>query len=77
MHKWESWESKVIGYIELVPFHFHLIMVPTATSVSYGEIMERVKPLRPCLFAGDSGTAKTLTLETYISTLPVDNFILL
>lgn len=69
-HKWEKWQTLVPTYQEPSPFKFYEVMVPTTDSVLYSHLLEKLAPLRPILFVGESGTAKTTIIQKYLSTLP-------
>lgn len=71
-HKWEAWHAKVPDYEEPNPFLFHQIMVPTTDSVLYTHLLEALAPRKPLLLVGESGTAKTLTIQNYMSKLDTD-----
>ncbi|GMH67856.1 hypothetical protein TrLO_g3024 [Triparma laevis f. longispina] len=73
-HRWLSWETQVVKYEEPSPFQFYKIMVPTTQSVLYTHMLEKLAPLKPILYIGESGTAKTLTIENYTSGLNPDKF---
>ena len=49
-------------------------MVPTTDSVLYSFLLSRLAPLRPILFVGESGTAKTTIIQNYLSGLPSTGF---
>ena len=70
IHKWEKWQSKVPAYAEPSPFKFYEVMVPTTDSIMYSHMLKQLAPLRPILFVGESGTAKTTIIQKYLSTLP-------
>jgi dynein heavy chain len=73
-HAWVSWESQVPKYQEPVPFLFHRVTVPTTDSVLYTSMLRQLAPLKPILFVGDSGTAKTLTVSNYLAELPSEGY---
>ena len=73
-HKWEKWESLVPSYQEPSPFRFYEVIVPTTDSVLYSNMLKHLAPLRPILFVGESGTAKTTTIQKYLSDLPAANY---
>ncbi|OQR81950.1 dynein heavy chain, partial [Thraustotheca clavata] len=69
-HKWQTWSSKVPEYIEPAPFNFSNILVPTTDSVLYSYILTACMTTdRPILFVGESGTAKTVTIQNYLKEL--------
>eukprot|EP01040_Poterioochromonas_malhamensis_P005875 gene5875-6317_t len=69
-HKWEKWQSQVPKYAEPSPFKFYEVMVPTTDSVIYTHLLKNLAPLRPILFVGESGTAKTTIIQKYLLSLP-------
>jgi len=69
-HRWEKWQSLVPAYAEPSPFRFYEVMVPTTDSVLYSHLLSTLAPLRPILFIGESGTAKTTIIQKYLSLLP-------
>jgi dynein heavy chain len=69
-HKWEKWQSQVPKYAEPSPFKFYEVMVPTTDSVVYTYLLKNLAPLRPILFVGESGTAKTTVIQKYLLSLP-------
>ncbi|GMI47335.1 hypothetical protein TrCOL_g3071 [Triparma columacea] len=73
-HRWLNWSKRVEEYAEPSPFRFYNIIVPTTQSVLYTDMLEKLAPLKPILFVGESGTAKTLTIDNYTSTLPSEKF---
>ena len=66
-HKWVKWT--VNPYQEPSPFKFYEVMVPTTDSVLYTYMLKNLAPLRPILFVGESGTAKTTIIQKYLSGL--------
>jgi dynein heavy chain len=73
-HKWKNWSTRVLDYAEPSPFKFYQVIVPTTQSVLYTDMLERMAPLKPILFVGESGTAKTLTIDTYTDALPSEGY---
>ena len=71
-HKWEKWQTRVPAYQQPDPFCFHQIMVPTTDSVLYTHLLETLAPRKPLLLVGESGTAKTLTIQNYMSKLDAE-----
>lgn len=49
-------------------------MVPTADSVCHTHLLEALAPRKPVLFVGESGTAKTVTVERYMAQLSPEAF---
>lgn len=73
-HRWEKWQSQVPAYAEPSPFRFYEVMVPTTDSVLYSHMLQTLAPLRPILFVGESGTAKTTIIQKYLTDLPSTSF---
>ncbi|CAM9109021.1 unnamed protein product [Choristocarpus tenellus] len=71
-HKWEKWQSRVPEYCQPDPFHFYEIMVPTTDSVLYTHLLETLAPQKPLLLVGESGTAKTVTIQKYMAGLAAE-----
>lgn len=66
-HRWIPWETRVPDYKPPVPFEFHRVMVPTKDSVLYTYLIDRTVAVdKPLLFVGDSGTAKTVTIQNWL-----------
>jgi len=68
-HRWLEWKTRVQEYQEPSPFKFYQITVPTNQAVLYTDILDHMAPIKPILFVGESGTAKTLTVINYIESL--------
>ena len=73
-HKWMKWQTKVPAYTEPSPFKFYDVMVPTQDSVLYSYMLNKLAPLRPILFVGESGTAKTTIIQKYLYDLPSTSY---
>ncbi|ETN24636.1 hypothetical protein PPTG_00868 [Phytophthora nicotianae INRA-310] len=68
--KWQPWESRVVSYTEPAPFNFSRVFVPTTDSVLYSFILAScMRTEKPILFVGESGTAKTVTIQSYLAGL--------
>lgn len=73
-HKWAKWQTMVKPYEEPSPFRFYEVMVPTTDSVLYTHLLKHMAPLRPMLFVGESGTAKTTIIQKYLDDLPSSGY---
>jgi dynein heavy chain len=51
------------------PPRFYNVFVPTTDSVLYTHLLENLAPRKPLLFVGESGTAKTVTIQNYLGSL--------
>jgi dynein heavy chain len=74
---WEQWRARVPEYIQPNPFRYSHIMVPTTDSILYTFLLELLAQQKPLLFVGTSGTAKTLTVQTYMQGLDRQTYNLL
>uniref|UniRef100_A0A7S3YCE3 AAA+ ATPase domain-containing protein n=1 Tax=Lotharella globosa TaxID=91324 RepID=A0A7S3YCE3_9EUKA len=64
---WVPWEKLVTPYKPPVPFAFSKILVPTSDTVRYSYLLDKVVKARmPVLFTGESGTAKTVIMKSYM-----------
>jgi len=73
--KWVEWSTLVPEYAPPVPFEFSKILVPTTDSVLYTWLLGKVNAIdKPVLFVGDSGTAKTVTIQNYCARLDPDKY---
>lgn len=75
---WKSWKTYVTPYVHKPELTFSKIVVPTVDLVRSTWLVETImKAEKPCLFVGESGTAKTLTIQTYLESLnPAKNLLL-
>jgi dynein heavy chain len=74
---WISWTSQVQDYVPAPGMPFHKILVPTADTIRSNWLVGTCfQVARPSIFIGDSGTAKTVTLQHYLSTLSDKNNLL-
>ena len=74
-HKWTRWSARVPAYAAPQPFEFSKVLVPTTDSVLYTHILTRLTLIeKPVLFVGESGTAKTVTIQNYLNCLETDKF---
>ncbi len=74
----QSWNSQVKAYTPPVDGMFSKILVPTVDVVrSTWLLSTTVGAGRPCLFVGESGTAKTATIQHYLGTWTANTNIVL
>jgi hypothetical protein len=67
---WIGWASQVPEYAPPSPFEFYKILVPTMDSVMYTWLLGKMSRVgNPTLFVGESGTAKTVTIQNYLNGL--------
>ena len=74
---WQAWKDRVPVYQQPKPFKFYEIMVPTTDSCLYTYLLEKFAQAKPILFVGESGTAKTLTIQNYMQKLDRETNVLL
>ena len=75
---WVSWASRVTPYVPPPDRKFCKIIVPTADLVRTTWLVHTaLRASRPCLLVGESGTAKTVTIQSYLHSLdPAANVLL-
>ena len=75
--RWVSWDSKVPAYIAPEGGSFEKIIVPTIDTVRSTWLLDsQVQLGRPCLFVGEPGTAKTVTMGAYFDNLDAGRYII-
>jgi len=75
---WVPWSRKVEPYIPPEDGKFSKILVPTVDTMRYSWLLEKVMDIRrPCMFVGDSGTAKSVTIFNKLKKLNPEGFIVL
>ena len=72
--KWKSWDYRVQPFQEPRPYRFYKVTVQTKATAILQNMLQQVGPLRPLMFAGESGTRKTSTIESFVATLRQDAF---
>jgi len=71
----QRWDEMVKDYEAPANKKFASILVPTVDTVRYAWLMNQIMSLKkPCLFCGDSGTAKTVTVQSCFRGLDIDKF---
>eukprot|EP00803_Ostreobium_quekettii_P011338 evm.model.scf_1312.1 EVM.evm.TU.scf_1312.1 scf_1312:839-40608(+) len=72
---WLAWQCNVGPYEPPEDGKFSKILVPTVDVVRSTWLLEVVMSLqKPCLFVGESGTAKTVTIHRHLQMLPSASF---
>lgn len=72
------WERKVQEYEAPANKKFSSILVPTVDTKRYSWLLSQIMSLRkPCMFVGDSGTAKTVTIFAHFKQLSMDRYTIL
>ena len=76
--QYNPWKPKVPPYEPPASKKFSAILVPTVDTLRYSWLLSQVMKMnKPCMFVGDSGTAKTVTINSYLNTLPMEKYIIL
>jgi dynein heavy chain len=75
---WVPWKRKVEEYVAPEDGKFSKILVPTEDTMKYSWLLEKVMGiLGPCMFIGESGTAKSVTVFNKLKKLdPSGNIVL-
>lgn len=74
----QSWKSQVKAYVAPSDAMFSKILVPTVDVVRSTWLLSTTLGAgRPCLFVGESGTAKTATIQHFLNTWLADNNLVL
>jgi dynein heavy chain len=76
--RWIRWADTVRPYVPPVPFEFSKVLVPTVDTTRYTYLLDQVVRVRaPVLFCGESGTAKTITVQNFFHALDLDQYLTL
>jgi dynein heavy chain len=71
----ENWDRKVPAYEPPANKKFGSILVPTVDTVRYAWLANQIISLKkPVMFCGDSGVAKTVTVESCFKSLDIDKY---
>mmetsp|Transcript_39360 Transcript_39360/g.37802 ORF Transcript_39360/g.37802 Transcript_39360/m.37802 type:complete len:502 (+) Transcript_39360:2293-3798(+) len=72
------WERDMPDYQTPASKKFSQILVPTVDTQRYSWLLGQIMSLKkPCMFCGDSGTAKTVTIFSHFKTLPTERYVVL
>lgn len=76
--RWVEWSTVVPEYAPPAPFEFARVLVPTTDYVLYSSLLSRLAAVeKPVLLVGESGTAKTVTVQNFLAGLnPEKNSVL-
>jgi dynein heavy chain len=73
-----KWDDLVPIYEAPADRKFGSILVPTVDTVKYAWLLNRIMLLKkPAMFCGDSGTAKTVTVQSQFKSLDSDKYMIL
>ncbi|KAK3269901.1 Dynein heavy chain cytoplasmic, partial [Cymbomonas tetramitiformis] len=71
--RWRPWKSIVPEYVAPVDGAFAKVMVPTVDTVRSTWLLRTLNLCDcPVLFVGESGTAKSVTIQNYLEALPAE-----
>ncbi|PHJ24428.1 dynein heavy chain family protein, partial [Cystoisospora suis] len=74
--KWVTWESQVQEYQPPTDVEFTSIFVPTEDTERYSTLLNGLGKLSlPVLFVGDSGTAKSMQIQNWLSSLDPQKYV--
>jgi len=69
------WDEKVPEYVAPANKKFAAILVPTVDTIRYAWLLNQIMMLKkPAMFCGDSGTAKTVTVQSCFRSLDIDRY---
>lgn len=72
------WDRKVPEYHPPASKKFNQILVPTTDTQRYSWLLNQIMTLKkPCMFVGDSGTAKTVTIFAHFKAMSMDKYVVL
>eukprot|EP00742_Colponemidia_sp_Colp-10_P004363 GILJ01004656.1.p1 GENE.GILJ01004656.1~~GILJ01004656.1.p1 ORF type:complete len:2862 (-),score=582.32 GILJ01004656.1:82-7611(-) len=72
--KWVPWNQLVAEYTPPADGKFSKILVPTVDTVRYSYLLGLMIEMKnPVLFVGESGTAKTATIQNYLSRMDTES----
>jgi dynein heavy chain len=76
--KWNAWSSYVPEYVHQRSLKWHQILVPTLDTMRHVWLLDKISSIKkPCLFVGQVGTSKTVTIQSFLSQLSTEkNFVL-
>jgi dynein heavy chain len=73
--EWVNWKDEVKQYETPEGIKFSKILVPTVDTKKYSYILNlMVLHKFPCMFVGESGTAKSVIISNYIGSLSSDHY---
>lgn len=73
---WILWEKLVTDYIPPIDGKFSQILVPTVDTRRFSYLLDQmIKRRIPTLFVGDSGTAKSVIISSFLGSLPQEGFL--
>jgi dynein heavy chain len=76
--RWVKWADVVKPYVPPVPFAFANVLVPTVDTTRYSYLLGLMVAAKyPVLVCGESGTAKTVTINNFFLNLDTDFFVTL
>jgi len=75
---WVPWKRKIEDYVPPTDKKFSKILVPTEDTMRYSWLLDKLMSIeKPCMFVGDSGTAKSVTISNKLKKLdPSENVVL-
>lgn len=75
IRNWSNWDKHDLKYVPPPDGKFSKILVPTVDTKRFSFLLSlMVKEKYPCMFVGESGTAKSVIISNYLASLPSDNY---
>ncbi len=72
---WMPWEKMVVNYQPPEDGKFSKILVPTVDTTRFSWMLDQfIQTEQPIIFAGDSGTAKSVIIQNYLGSLSNDKY---
>jgi len=73
--EWVNWKDEVKPFETPEGIRFSKILVPTIDTKKYSYIINlMIKNKFPCMFVGESGTAKSVIIANYLNSLSSDHY---
>jgi dynein heavy chain len=73
---WIAWDKLVTDYIPPIDGKFSQILVPTVDTKRFSYLLSQmIQKKKPVLFVGNSGTAKSVIISSYLQSLPQESFL--
>jgi dynein heavy chain len=76
--RWGPWDDKVDDFDPPPGIEFNKILVPTVDTTRYGWLTKQFLSLnQPVLYIGESGTAKSVTMQAALETYSIEESVIL
>eukprot|EP00930_Biecheleria_cincta_P003159 TRINITY_DN104093_c0_g1_i1.p1 TRINITY_DN104093_c0_g1~~TRINITY_DN104093_c0_g1_i1.p1 ORF type:complete len:2548 (+),score=550.26 TRINITY_DN104093_c0_g1_i1:162-7646(+) len=76
--RWSPWEDRILPFAPLPGIDFNKIFVPTIDTTRYSWLVKQFLLMgQPVLFIGESGTAKSVTMQNTLEQYPAEESVIL